>query len=327
MSRYYLLYALKRILQAFVVIFLAYVITFIIATIVPGDPISNRLLDPDQGLSQDEIDVLLAYYGLDQPLVLQLWQSFSRFLIGDFGYSLSTFQPVSELIVASLSSTLYLTGGALVVALVVAFAIALGTQLLPVKYGQGLVRSLPAFVLSVPGFVTGLAVVQIFSFQLGWFHVLDPNSPLATFFASVALGIPISAGIAEVLIVNLDHESRQEYTTVARSRGLRHSRIVATHLLKPSSLPVVTQIALAVGGLLGGALITERIFGRRGLGSVVERAVTGLDTPVVQAIVSLAAVVFVLLNLIADLVYPWIDPRLRIQNTSKKPITRKLQAA
>lgn len=310
---YYSKYALRRALQAVIVIFLAYVFTFIIVTVVPGDPISNRLLDPESNYSPEEIASLLEYYKLDQSLFAQLWSQFSRFVVGDFGLSLSSSVPVGTLISQAVPSTIALTVGALAVAVVLAFALALASQLLPVRYGQGVVRSIPAFFLSIPGFITGLAIVQFFSFSLGWFGILDAESPVATLFASISLGIPISAGIAEVLITNLDHEGSQESISVARSRGLSASRIFWRHQLKPSALPVVTQVALAIGGLLGGAVVIDRIFGRTGLGSVVESAVTGQDTPVVQAIVSLAAVVFVTLNLVADLLYPLLDPRLRLQ--------------
>ena len=200
-----------------------------------------------------------------------------------------------------------------------AFVIALGTQYLPPRYGQGAVRALPSLFLSVPNFVIGLLLIHWFAFQLGLFSVIDAESPWATFFAAVALGIPVSAQIAEVLIANLDHESRQEYAAVARSRGLGQLRLFRRHLLKPSSLPVVTVIALTVGELLGGSLITETIFGRTGIGSLVQRSVTTQDLPVLQAIVALAAVIFVVVNLIADLVYPLLDPRVRIGGRVRAP--------
>jgi peptide/nickel transport system permease protein len=141
-------------------------------------------------------------------------------------------------------------------------------------------------------------------------------------FAAVALGIPVSAQIAEVLIANLDHEAEQEYAAVARGRGLGQMRLFAKHLLKPASLPVVTVIALTVGELLGGSLITETVFGRTGIGSLVQRSVSTQDLPVLQAIVSLGAVVFVVVNLIADLVYPLLDPRVKLLGGAKRrPVT------
>jgi peptide/nickel transport system permease protein len=115
-----------------------------------------------------------------------------------------------------------------------------------------------------------------------------------------------------VLIANLDHESGQEYVLVARSRGLTQARLFARHLVKPSMLPTVTMAALIAGELMGGAIITEEVFGRNGIGSVMYTAVSEQDTPVLQGVVALAAVVFVVVNLLADLISPLLDPRVRL---------------
>jgi peptide/nickel transport system permease protein len=315
MNRDYAKYALKRVLQALVVILLAYVFTFVVISVLPGDPVTNTLRNPQNGFTEDEISRIVSYYGLDKPVYVQLWESLSRFVVGDFGVSLRSGLPVTRMIGDVLGSTVVLASSALAVALVLAFAIGFGTRYLPKRYGQDLLRAFPSLFLSVPNFVIGLVLINIFAFQLGLFRVIDAEGGWATFFAAVALGIPVSARIAEVLIANLDHEAGQEYASVARSRGLGQTRLFLRHLLKPSSLPVVTIIALAVGELLGGALITEQIFGRTGIGSLVQRSVTTQDLPVLQAIVTLAAVVFVVVNLIADLLYPLLDPRVKLGET------------
>jgi peptide/nickel transport system permease protein len=312
MNRDYVTFAVRRVLQALVVILLAYTFTFLVISVLPGDPVTNTLRNPQNGFSEDDIQRIVGYYGLDRPVYVQLWESLSRFVVGDLGVSLRSNLPVSRMISEVLPSTLILATSALVVALVLAVVIALGTQFLPRRYGQGIVRALPSLFLSVPNFVIGLLLIHWFAFQLGLFSVIDSEGPWATFFAAIALGIPVSAQIAEVLIANLDHESRQEYAAVARSRGLGQLQLFLRHLLKPSSLPVVTVLALTVGELLGGSLITETIFGRTGIGSLVQRSVTTQDLPVLQAIVALTAVIFVLVNLLADLVYPLLDPRVRI---------------
>lgn len=312
MSNAYLRYAAKRLAQAIVVILLAYVFTFVVVSILPGDPVTNVLRDPQNGFTESQIKEIIAAQGLDQPIPVQLWTSLSSFVTGDLGLSMRSNRPVTTLIAEVLPSTLLLASAAFAVALLLAMTIGYGTQFLPKRFGGGLLRGLPSLFLSVPNFVIGLILIHVFGFQLGLFRVIDPNSFWATFFAAVALGVPVSARIAEVLIANLDHESGQEYAAVARGRGLTQMRLVAKHLLKPSSLPVVTVIALAIGELLGGSLITETVFGRTGIGSLVQRSVSTQDLPVLQAVVSLAAVVFVLVNLIADLVYPLLDPRVKL---------------
>lgn len=318
MNRAYLDYAAKRIGQAVVVILLSYVFTFIVVSVLPGDPITNVLRDPQNGFTEDEIQQIIAAQGLDRPVLVQLWASLTQFLSGDLGLSMRSNRPVSTLIAEVLPSTLILAASGLAVALVLALVIAYGTQFLPRRYGQGLLRGFPSLFLSVPNFVIGLVLIHIFGFQLGLFRVINADSFWATFFAAVALGIPVSAQIAEVLIANLDHESRQDYAAVARGRGISQSHLFFRHLLKPSALPVVTVVALTVGELLGGSLITETVFGRTGIGSLVQRSVTTQDLPVIQAVVSLAAVAFVVVNLLADLVYPLLDPRVKLLGTVKQ---------
>ncbi len=322
MNRAYLIYAAKRLVQAVVVILLAYVFTFVVVSILPGDPVTNVLRDPQNGFTESEISEIIAAQGLDKPILVQLWTSLSNFVTGDFGLSMRSSRPVTTLIAEVLPSTLILASEALAVALLLALLIGYGTQFVPKRFGQGLLRGFPSLFLSVPNFVIGLVLIHLFGFQLGLFRVISPDSFAATLFAAIALGIPVSARIAEVLVANLDHEAAQEYAAVARGRGLGQARLFTRHLLKPSSLPVVTVIALAIGELLGGSLITETVFGLTGIGSLVQRSVSMQDLPVLQAIVSLAAVVFVLVNLIADLVYPLLDPRVKlIGGVQSRPVT------
>jgi peptide/nickel transport system permease protein len=304
-------YALRRAAQAVVVILLAYVLTFVVISVLPGDPVTATLRNPQNGFTEEEIARIVAYYGLDQPVPVQLWHSLSRFLIGDLGVSLRSNLPVSHLISQVLPSTLVLAGSAIAIGAVLAFTIALGVQYLPRPLGPAL-RVFPSLFLSVPTFLIGLLLIQVFSFRLGLFKVIDPDSGLATFFAALTLGIFVSAQIAEVLIANLDGEAGQEYAGVARSRGMGRIALLLRHLLKPSSLPVVTVLALMVGEVLGGSIITEAVFGRTGLGSLVESSVSTQDLPVLQAVVTLAAIVFVVVNLGADLLYPLLDPRVTL---------------
>lgn len=312
MRNAYLTYAARRLVQAVVVILLAYLLVFVVVSILPGDPVTSVLRDPQNGFTEAQIKEIIAAQGLDKPLLVQLWASLSHFLIGDLGLSMRSTRPVATLIAEVLPSTLVLASAGFLVALLLAATIAYGSQFLPRRFGQGVLRAFPSLFLSVPNFVIGLVLIHAFGFQLGLFRVIEPDGAWATAFAATALGIPISARVAEVLIANLDHESRQDYAAVARSRGLGPARLFARHLLRPSSLPVVTVIALTIGELLGGSLVTETVFGRTGVGSLVQRSASTHDLPVLQAVVSLAAVVFVLVNLVADLVYPLLDPRIRL---------------
>jgi peptide/nickel transport system permease protein len=311
-GRPYVVYALQRLGQAVVVILLAYVLSFVLITILPGNAIATVLGNPQSGLSPAQVKNVESYYGVSRPVIVQLWLSLSRFVRGQLGVSLVSHQTVTSLIGGALPYTLRLAGTALLVALILAAAIAYGSQYLPGRWARSVLRSAPSLFLSVPNFIIGLLLIHEFSFQLHTFDVLNPDSLVGTFFAALALAIPICAPLAEVLIANLDHETRQEYVLVARSRGLTEAKLFARHLVKPSMLPAVTIAALIVGELMGGAVITEEVFGRNGIGSVMYQAVSQQDTPVLQGVVALATVVFVAVNLIADLAAPLLDPRVRL---------------
>jgi peptide/nickel transport system permease protein len=319
-GRPYVVYALRRLAQAVVVILLAYVLSFLLITVLPGNPIATVLGNPQSGLSPAQIKQQESYYGLTKPVVVQLWLALSRFVRGQLGTSLVSHQTVTSLIGGALPYTLKLAGTALLISLILAAVIAYGSQYLPGRRARSVLRSVPSLFLSVPNFIIGLLLIRFFSFQLHTFDVLNPNSPVGTFFAALALAIPICAPLAEVLIANLDHESGQEYVLVARSRGLTQAKLFARHLVKPSMLPAVTMAALIVGELMGGAIITEEVFGRNGIGSVMYQSVSTQDTPVLQGVVALATVVFVVVNLIADLVAPLLDPRVRLAGRGSREV-------
>jgi peptide/nickel transport system permease protein len=319
-GRPYFAYALQRLAQAVVVIILAYVLSFVLITVLPGNAIATTLANPQSGLSPAQIQHVESYYGVTRPLIVQLWLALSRFAQGQLGVSLVSHQTVTSLIGGALPYTLKLAGTALLVGLILAAVIAYGSQYLPGKWARSVLRSAPSLFLSVPNFIIGLLLIRAFSFQLHTFDVLNPDSPVGTFFAALALAIPICAPLTEVLIANLDRESGQEYALVARSRGLTQAKLFTRHLVKPSMLPAVTMAALIVGELMGGAIITEEVFGRNGIGSVMYQAVSQEDTPVLQGVVALAAAVFVVVNLIADLVAPLLDPRVRLAGGGRREV-------
>lgn len=299
-----------RVIQAIIVILLAYVLVFVILTVLPGDPISNRLRSPDSTYSEADIARILDYYGLDRPVLVQLWDSLSSSLTGQLGLSLQSGLPVEQILAEALPLTLQLAAMALVFALVLAFAIALGAQYLPPAAAE-IVRSIPPLFLSIPGFLVGLLLIQLFAFQMGWFQVVRDEGLKSLILPAITLAVPVSAQIAQIFISSLDHVRGQLFVTVAVTRGLSNPQVFTRHLLKTSALPTLTIIGIAVGELLAGSVITDSIFGLRGIGSVIERAVVDRDIPVLQAVVVLAAAIYVVINLVIDLVYPLLDPRLR----------------
>lgn len=304
-------YVVTRIAQALLVVALSYVLVFLGLAALPGDPVRTQLDNPENGYTAADKAQIIAYWGLDRPVLEQLVTSVRHALGGDLGLSLTSRLPVTDIVLGALPSTLILAGTALVLALLIALGIGLLSQRLPVGPARSLVRTLPTLFLSTPNFVIGLVLIQLLAVQLGLFSIIEPDSPAATLVAALTLAIPVSAQIAQVLVTALDTARAEEFGDVATARGVTDGAVIVRHLLRPSLLPTITVCGLVLGELLGGSLITETIFGRSGLGSVVSRAVSSQDVPVLQATVLISAAVFVAVNLAIDLVYPLLDPRLR----------------
>jgi len=304
-------YVASRIGQAILAVLGVYVVVFVIVTVLPGDPVSSHLRNPEFNYSEDEIEQLLSYYHLDRSLWEQLGVALARLSHGDFGLSLSANRPVTAVLWDGIPSTLQLAGTAFVLATILAFGIAIAAFYLPPRFGGGLLRAFPSLFLSMPNFFIGLIVIDVFSFQLGFFRINDYQSLNALIYPALTLAIPASAPIAQVFITALDGARAEQYATVAISKGITRFRLLSRHLLPNAALPTLTIAAIIVGDLVGGSIITEAIFGRTGVGSIIELAATEQDVPVLQAAVTLAAVLFLAINLVVDLVYPLLDPRLR----------------
>lgn len=304
-------YCLARAGQGLIVLGLSYLLVFLLLFFLPGDPIRARLSDPEANYSPQEIDQLLTYYGMDEPLWVQLWRAVSRLFQGDLGYSLTTVEPVGERIVAALPSTIQLSVVTFVFAVVLALGLTVIATAAPWPSVRRLATAVPAALLSVPSFVIGLVVLQVFSYQLGLFSTLSSDGWAGAVPAAAVLALPVSAPFARVLIENAKEVQSEPYVTFARSKGLATGRLLLAHVAKPSALPGVTMLGLAVAELITGSVIVEAIFNRHGVGSVIESAVSSQDSPVLLGIIILAAASIVLVNLVVDLLYPLLDPRLR----------------
>lgn len=311
MSRQRLRGVIVRASQGLAVLALSYLFVFLLLFFLPGDPIRNRLNDPELNFTQEQVDQLLAYYGLDQPLLVQLWNSLSRLARGDLGYSLVTVTPVNERIVDALPSTLQLLVVTLVIALGIAFVLSALAIAGPGAGVQRFAAAVPAAVLSVPVFVIGLLVLLIFSYGLGWFNTLQADSWASTVPAAAVLALPVSAPFARVFIENAREVQHEPYVTFARSKGLTTFEVLTAHVAKPASLPAVTMFGLALGELVAGSVIVESLFNRQGIGSVISSAVSGQDAPVLLGVILLTAATIVTVNFLVDLLYPVLDPRLR----------------
>ncbi len=302
-------FAAVRGAQALLVIVLSYTLVFFTLFVLPGNPIENKLTNPQNPLPDEAAGPLISYYHLDEPPVTQFLISVGRLLQGDWGYSLTNGKPVVDLVAQGLANSAPLAALALLLTAVLALGIALVAVFGPRRL-RGIARLLPLVSLSTPSFLVGFLLLLVFSFQLGWISSIRDEGFVSLILPALTLAIGVNAPITQVLITGLDRAAGQPFVTVLRSRGISEPAIVGGHLLKNGSIPAVTLLALTVGDLLASTVVVETVFSRTGIGFITQQAVRDQDTPVILAVVVLVSTTFVLINLVADLVYPLLDPRI-----------------
>lgn len=302
---------LRRIGQAVLVLLITYTVAFLLLSALPSDGVMARYASPELALSTEEIARIRETYGADEPLLVQYLQALGGFLTGSFGYSVQTGTAVSTMIVESLPGTVALSVASFILAILLALLIAILSTTRTFGFLGDFFRSLPAFMVSLPTFWLGIVIIQVISFRLGWVPVIDATPLQSLILPSLTLAVPISAPLAQVLVRSIDEVNRQPFIQVVRSRGAGEAWIFWRNILRNAMLPALTMAGLLFGELVGGAVVTEAVFGRAGIGQMTVQAVANRDTPVLLAVVVIAATLYVLINLIVDLLYPVLDPRLR----------------
>lgn len=255
-------------------------------------------------------EAIAAEWGLDRPLWEQYLGFLARIASGDFGTSYELRQPVARVVMAQLWPTVELALSAGVLALLFAVVVATLTS------GRGRIARAAASTLelvfaSTPVFWLGILLLMAFSFTLRWFPVSGAADWRALVLPATALALPTAGLLAQVLREAMERALEQPFVVTVRARGLGELRLRLRHVLRHAALPVVTLGGWIIGGLLGGAVITEKVFGRPGLGTVTLNAVLSQDAPVVLAVVLLAAFIHVAASTLLDLLYALIDPRLK----------------
>jgi peptide/nickel transport system permease protein len=282
-------------------------LAFVAFRIIPGDPV-DVMLGPQAQVSDAVKDGIRSELGLDRPVFEQYGAFLGRLLRGDLGESYQLRQPVTEVIGRQLGPTLQLSALALVIAVLLALASAL---LVRGRTGRALASGIELVVLSSPVFWTGLVLLSVFSFQLGWFPVSGARDAAALVLPAVTLALPVAALLSQVLRDGVESAEREPFLTTVRARGATPLRESVHHTLRHASVGGVTLAAYLVGSLLGGAVLVETVFARPGIGRVTLTAITDRDLPVITGVILLSALVFVVVNTVVDLVVPVLDPRLR----------------
>ncbi|MFC9772625.1 MULTISPECIES: ABC transporter permease [unclassified Pseudarthrobacter] len=303
----------KRVAHALLVLWAAFTLSFTVLFVLPGDPVALMLgTEQMASLTPAELAELRHTMGTDQPFLVQYGDQLWRALHLDLGQAYSNGVGVTQILGEAAPKTIALAAASLALGVAAGVAIAVLANLTRSGLVRGFLLTLPPLGVSLPTFWVGLMLLQIFSFQLGWFPAFGERTAATLVLPTVTLAVPISAATAQVLNKSLSATIREPYADVLRAKGVGPLRILFAHGLRNASLPALTTVGVMVAGLLGGSVLTETVFSRNGLGQVAAVAVGQKDIPVVQGVVLLAALIFVVVSLAVDILYTVLDPRIKL---------------
>ena len=305
-------YVAGRVAQLGVVLFLVSLIIFSIMHALPGDPVQLMLSGAESGsVTPERMAELREEMGLNDPLPVQYARYVGGAVTGDLGTSVRLRSPVLDLILDRLGSTLALSLGGIFFAVVIGMSTGILAALKQGSWIDTFSMILAYVGVSLPLFWLGLLLILVFSFQLGWFPPAGQEGLRALVLPSLSLGL-ISAGvIARLTRASLVEVLVEDYMRTARAKGLPKRIIYLRHALRNAFLPVLTILGLQFGAMLAGAVVTETVFSRPGLGRLVVSAILWKDYPLVQGIDLFMATTYVLVNLLVDVWAAWLDPRIR----------------
>lgn len=310
-------YVAQRLLLLIPVMLVISAIVFSLMHLIPGDP--AQVLLGFENTDPAQLEAVRRDLGLDRPVYVQYGRWLGKVLRGDLGTSVRTGRPIRVLIAEAFPFTLELATYALLLAIAIAIPVGTLAGTTRSRLADGAMQTLTLFGLSLPAFWVGAMLILLFSVELRWFPILTypglTEAPLANlhgfFLPALTLAVPNAASIARMVRSSMVAVRREEYVKVARAKGLREAVVVRRHMLKNALIPVVTLIGIVAGYLLGGSIVVEQVFAIPGVGRLGLQAIIQRDYPVLQAVVLMVTGLFVLVNLIVDIIYVLLDPRIR----------------
>ncbi|MCR8656208.1 ABC transporter permease [Paenibacillus endoradicis] len=299
----------KRIVNSLLVIAGSLVLVFTILYVLPGDP-TDMILDPTMA-SPDLVASLRQQLGVDQPYHIQLFRYFGHMVQGDFGNSLLNSEPVLPKIVKHLPATLALTAASSIVSVIVGIFLGVLSAIHRNRFIDIAARTVGLFGISMPTFWSGILLILIFSVNLKWFPAMGSDGWKSLVLPAITLGT-VGAGFIVRMVRNsmLDIIS-DHFIMTLRSKGLTERAIMYRHALRNALIPAVTMMGMMIGEMLAGTVVIETVFSRQGIGRVIADAIMAKDLPVVQGVIFFSAIVYVVVNLLVDISYSVIDPRVR----------------
>ncbi len=302
-------YVLRRLIQAIPVVLLSTVFVFALLQIAPGDPV-RMLASPTA--TEGDILRIRERLGLDEPLPVQYLTWLGNVVRLDFGESVRSGVPVSEMLPDRLMNTLQLTLAAMAITIVLGMAAGVLAAMRPGTWLDTTIMGVSVLGLSIPPFWLGLMLILLFSVRLDWLPAGGGSSPSYMVLPAISLGLASAAIVARMVRSSMLEVIGLDYIRTARAKGLSRSTLIVRHALPNALIPTITVIGLQFGALLAGATITETIFAWPGLGSLLVQSILNRDFPVVQATLLLITVMFIVINLLTDLLYAVVDPRISL---------------
>jgi len=301
----------KRLLQLVFVVFVLSLVTFGLMKLAPGDPVMTILNADEMMVTEADQTKLRSELGFDQPIYVQYGQWMLGVIQLDLGKSYMSGKPVFKEMVDRLPITGQLTAGALLVMVSISVPLGIISARYPGKWPDHISRIFALIGASIPNFWLGLMLIYFFAFKLQLLPTTGIGSFSHMILPSFSLGFSLAAVYARLLRAGLLGSFSEDYIQAARARGVKEWRILWFHAFRAALLPVITVFGLSIGSLLGGAVVIEILFSWPGLGSMVIDAIFSRDYPVIQGYVLLTGVFVVVVNLLVDLSYYWIDPRIK----------------
>lgn len=313
-----LTYIIRRIgLMIFILLGVS-IITFFMMYIVPGDPAEIIAIEQfGVEVSMETIECVRTKYGLDRPVYIQYFHWLTNILQGDFGYSYRTDRPVLNEILAKLPATIQLAIAGTILSLTIAIPIGVISATKQYSVIDNLSMTGALIGVSMPNFWLGLLLILFFSLYLGWLPVFGRGGIEHLILPAITLGTGMAAITTRLTRSSMLEVLRQDYITTAKAKGLREKVIIWKHALKNALIPVVTVIGLQFGGLLEGAVIVETIFAWPGVGRLLVDSIFARDFAMVQGCVFFMAIIYMLVNLMVDISYAYLDPRIRYEKEGR----------
>jgi ABC-type dipeptide/oligopeptide/nickel transport system permease component len=304
-------YLVRRVLISIVVLWGVSTLVFMMMHLLPGDPVEAMLAR--SGGSAETIASLREQLGLDKPLHVQYLNYLSNILHGDLGRSVFSGMKVTDLIASQMPATLELATAGILVAVILGLVLGLAAALNHNSWLDNLCVATSVAGVSIPIFWFGLLLILVFAVKLRWLPATGEGDLAHLVLPAIVLGFASSGSIARLVRSSMLDVLRQEYIATAHAKGLRGRAVIMRHALRNAMIPVITMIGMQVGFLLGGTVVTETVFSRRGMGQLMINAIIWKDFPIVQGTVLVAAVTYMGVNLLVDLSYGLIDPRIRYE--------------